>query len=176
MPVRRLFCWDEEEILILEDIERREKPPRKLRANEIRLEKAGPQTTIYSSSNPASQGALICETDDFPEVMNTKTHECVSEYSDRLAEWDYKHFQKLCKLIGTGVLGWAYKLQGLSPRRLLEVGKSAFKRDVLPEHVRFIHTFNVSSGFSCPVITAIFKIKKITKEKTLWQRKQSEKK
>jgi hypothetical protein len=175
MPVRRLFCWDEEEILILEDIERREKPPRKLRANEVRLEKAGPQTYRYSSSNPASQDALICETDDFPEVMNTKTHECVSEYSDRLAEWDYEHYKKLCDLIGTGDQGWATKLQVLSPQRLLEIGKFAFKRDVLPDHVRFIHTFNVSSGYSCPVITAIFKIKKITKEKVC-PRKQSEKK
>jgi len=140
------------------------RPTRPPTVNEIVLE-VKPPCGNYSYSNPASQGALIAETSDFPFYLNKITHECHSAYSDRLCSWDSKHFDRLCALIGGGDQVWAYRLWGAGDQRLKEIAQFAFHMDELPGHVRVIHYYNVSSGYSCPVIVAIARKKKDPKKK-----------
>jgi len=123
-----------------------------------------PRTDYYHYSNPTSQNALICETSGFPEAYDKHEYECHSAYSDRLQQWDAKHYDKLCKLIGAGDQVWAYTLSGKSQEQLKKIAQFAFNLKELPEFVRFIHCFNVATGYSCPVIEAICK-KKGTNEK-----------
>lgn len=110
----------------------------------------------YSYSNELSQNALICTTANFPSFINPKEFELCSAYSDRLAGWDYAHYQELCKMVGCGEQAWAYKLSGLGDEKLKEIAKFAFKKTKFPIHVRFIHAYNIATGYSCPIIQAIF--------------------
>jgi hypothetical protein len=109
----------------------------------------------YSYSNPRSQGALICQTKGFPDQYDPDLDEVHSAYSDRLASWDRAHFNKICEKIGTGDQGWSDKLQGQSDEFLKELGKLAFKLGKLPDHVRVVHHYNVSNGYSCPTIEVV---------------------
>lgn len=43
---------------------------------------------------------------------------------------------------------WAYSLQCFSDEKLREIAQVAFDLSEPPEHVRFIHAFNVSNGYS----------------------------
>lgn len=114
-----------------------------------------PRTYQYSYSNEASQGALICETAGFPDAYNPATHECHSAYSDRMASWDNKRFVEACKLAGGGDQAWAYRLPALSPQKLREFAQFALKLESPPAHVRIVHHYNVSNGYSCPTVEAI---------------------
>jgi len=127
---------------------------RPLKAHEFRMDKVKPPTYYYSYSEPASQGALICETSDFPIVFNRNTVEIHSAYSDRMQGWDSKHYQELCNMIGAGEQSW-HIMKGFGDQKLREIAKFAFKLDVLPLHVRIIHYYNVATGYSCPVIVAV---------------------
>ena len=113
-----------------------------------------PPTYSYHYNNPESQGALMAETDNFPGYYNPKKESIHTAYSDRLASWDYNNFKKLCAFAGTGDQGW-HVLQSFSDDRLKEFAQIAFKLDKLPKHVQIIHYYNVSNGYSCPVVVAI---------------------
>ena len=116
-----------------------------------------PPTQYYHYSNEHSQNALITQTRGYPSKREQAQYIDHSAYSDRLAGWDYDHFKQLCKMIGGGDQAWAYKLQGLKDPELLKIAQFAFNLPELPAHARFIHCFNVSSGYSCPVIVALVK-------------------
>lgn len=137
--------------------EERPEDDREPRADEIKLEAVKPGTYNYSYSNSASQGALIDETEGFPRFVNKNKFEIHSAYSDRLQMWDHKRMEKVCEMIGGGDQVWAYKVPGKDLRKIAQV---AFNLKSEPEHVRFIHYFNVATGYSCPVILAICKKEK----------------
>ena len=115
-----------------------------------------PSTYHYSYSNPESQNALAKATAGFPDFIRRNDYDVHSAYSDRLCSWDAKRFDEVCKLLG-GDQVWAYKAQAMNDSELKEVAKIAFDLKELPDHVRIIHTYNVSNGYSCPVIEALCK-------------------
>ena len=112
-----------------------------------------PKTFYYHYSNKNSQGALMNETTSFPKSFDDKIHDCYDAYTDRLMEWDYNNYQKACKVLNSDNTS----LQNASDEKLVEFAHIALKTPIKPEHVRVIHYFNVSTGFSCPLIVAVFK-------------------
>jgi len=138
----------------------KEKPIKPTPKNCRSLPRPKPKTYSYHHSNPNSQNALICETRNFPDYYNPQTHEISGAYSDRLREWDNEHFKKTCALGKGSDCVWSSRLPKLSPQKLKKFAKHALKLDTLPTHVRIIHHFNVASGYSCPTVTSICKIKK----------------
>ncbi len=118
---------------------------------------AKPQCYSYSYSNPLSQGALICQTDNWPRSYDPKTHDIHSAYSDRMQRWDSKNYSALCKEYG-GEQNWGNSLKHLSDKDLKEFAQMAFKLPEKPVAVRVIHAFNVSNGYSCPVVEAMVEI------------------
>lgn len=113
-------------------------------------------THYYHYSNSESQGALIAQTKDFPAGW-VKPREAVSSaYSDRMRGWDSDNFEKACKIAGGGDQMWSQCLRGVSDEKLKEFAKVALKLSAVPKHVRIIHYFNVSNGYSCPVVVAIY--------------------
>lgn len=114
-----------------------------------------PPTYQYSYSNEDSQGALICG--ELPDFYNPKTQSYSSAYSDRIAGWDYDRFKKACEIAG-GDQVWAYRLPSLSFKKLQEFAKIALNLPVLPEYVRVIHYYNIATGYSCPVVEAVYNI------------------
>ena len=123
--------------------------------NFVVLDKPKPKTWYNHYSNPVSQGALLHETAGFPNKYNNDTHECWSAYSDRIMEWNYENYQKACKLLGGGMSN-PNTYKELKDQKLREFAKIALKLPTIPEHVRIIHYYNVSNGYSCPVILAIY--------------------
>ncbi|MFK5950956.1 MAG: hypothetical protein QM500_19565 [Methylococcales bacterium] len=119
----------------------------------IRLEKPRPKTSFYSYSYPASQGALICETVGFPDKCLSSEHKIA--YSDRICGWDYDRFQKACEIAGTGDQGWSSALPKLNETTLKHFAQVALKLDAEPKHVRVVHHFNMSNGYSCPTVEAV---------------------
>lgn len=128
-----------------------------LPAGAVRMEEPKPRTHQYSYSNSASQGALICETRGFPDYYMPETEDCHSAYSDRMAGWDSARFQRACNIAGSGDQAWAYRLPGLGDEGLRQFAQECFGLAKPPEHVRVIHYYNVSNGYSCPVVVAISK-------------------
>jgi len=121
----------------------------------MRLEKPKPAVSYYHYSNSDSQGALICETDGFPDSVPVgMEYNCA--YSDRIASWDYEKCKKACELAGGGDQVWAYRLPNLTIERLREFAKVALFLPTLPVHIRVIHWYNVSNGYSCPTVEAIY--------------------
>lgn len=112
----------------------------------------------YHYSNASSQGALICETKNFPSNYNPERMGYSAEYSDRIASFDKERFEKACALARSGDQSWAYTLPKLSEAKLKEFAKVALDLQNTPEHVRIVHHFNVSNGYSCPVIEAIYSL------------------
>ena len=134
------------------------KPSRQYPKNWTRTDCDGlvkPRTHYYHYSNPASQGAIICETLDYPDAFNPEDFECVSAYSDRMHSWDAERFEKACQLAGGGEQGWAYSLPKLSHEDLKEFARVALNLKREPTHVRIVHWFNVSNGYSCPTVQAL---------------------
>jgi len=120
-----------------------------------------PSCDYYHYSNEQSQGALICETAEFPRWVEREKFEVFSAYQDRLREWDFANFEKVNKKIGGF---WEYELPKFSDVKLKEIVKDFLELDRLPEHVRFVYYYNVSSGYGCPMFIAVFKkIKKVKK-------------
>lgn len=111
----------------------------------------------YYYSNPSCQGAVICETNGCPEKGRTAAYDTHSAYSDRLYDWDKERYNRVRDLIGGGDQVWAYKLPELSQSKWREIAKEAFDLDRLPDHVRFVFYYNVSSGYACPVIIAFLR-------------------
>ena len=127
----------------------------KIPAGMKKIDRPKPRTDYYHYSNEASQGALICQTNGFPDYYNPKIEEIHSAYSDRIAQWDYARLERACKIANGGEQAWAYRLPSLSIEKLKEFAKEALGCPVLPKHVRAIHYYNVATGYSCPVIEAI---------------------
>lgn len=116
-----------------------------------------PRSHYNHYSNPASQGALICETLGFPEWFRKDSEQVSSAYSDRIAGWDYARFERACKIAEHGDQGWAQYLPRLSSEKLKEFAAVALDiEDKTVLHVRAVHYFNVSTGYSCPLIIAIY--------------------
>lgn len=109
----------------------------------------------YHYSNPESQNALICQTADFPDYVEPH-QEHSHAYSDRLRSWDSKHYSAICEMAGTGEQGWQQTLPRKSDAMLCVFAQFALKLPVLPLHVRIVHWYNVSTGYSCPTIEAIY--------------------
>lgn len=116
---------------------------------------ARPKTSYYHYSAPESQGALICETKNFPLGYDPLKEDYVSAYSDRIAQWDYARFQSACELVEAGDQAWAYSLPKLRDSKLKEFARVALDLPSPPLHVRVVHYFNVATGYSCPVVSAI---------------------
>lgn len=121
-----------------------------------KIERAKPRTFQYHYSNENSQGALICETANFPDFYNPKIEQYDAVYSDRIAAWDYKRFERACIIANAGDQNWAYKLPSLEENELKRFAQEALNLTFFPKHVRIIHYFNVSSGYSCPTVEAIY--------------------
>lgn len=115
-----------------------------------------PECHIYSYSNPDSQGALICETKDFPDNYDPEIHEYHAAYSDRIQGWDPERFKRACEIAGGGDQSWS-RLIGASDSKLKEFAFVALALPKKPEHVRVVHHYNVSNGYSCPTIEAVIK-------------------
>lgn len=125
-----------------------------------RISRPKPPCHSYHYSNPASQNALVCETADFPAGYNPATHDLFTAYSDRIAGWDRKRYERACAIAGTGDQGWAQRLPSLGDEKLIEFAKVALNiEDRTVTAVRIIHAFNVSNGYSCPVVMAVFEKK-----------------
>jgi hypothetical protein len=120
-----------------------------------RISPVKPRTDYYHYSRDDSQGALICQTKGFPNYFNGAIQDYCSAYSDRIMSWDYDRFEKACDIAGGGDSVWAYRLPSLSEGKLKEFAQVALNLSNLPTHVRVVHWFNVSSGYSCPTVEAI---------------------
>jgi len=146
--------WDHD-VLEYYDIEgpprKREIPPE----GHVPTAEVKPRCSYYHYSNKRSQGALICQTPNFPDHYNPKIHELWSAYSDRVAGWDYDRYQRVCQKYG-GDQVWSSRLPGLSKKQLKEFAKEILELPEMPIHVRVVHWFNVSNGYSCPTVEAIF--------------------
>lgn len=114
-----------------------------------------PQTDYYHYSNPDSQGALIGETYGFPDFYFPSRQTVHYAYSDRLRGWDTLTFDKACKLIGGYEQIWAYKFNLALDETKMEFARILFNLDKPPVAVRMVHYYNVSSGYSCPVVIAV---------------------
>ena len=106
-------------------------------------------------SNPSSNGTVIGQTSGFPTQYDDQEFEYRSAYTDRLRGWDSDHFEALIKFMGTGDQGWSIKITSMSDDRLREFVKLALKLRQLPEHVRIVYWFNVSSGYDCPSLECL---------------------
>lgn len=115
-----------------------------------------PPTNYYHYSNPASQGALAAETSSFPPGYFPKKELVASAYSDRIQSWDAKRFRDACGIIGGGDQVWCHVASSLSDDQLRHFAQVALNLHTLPKHVRIIHYYNVSNGYSCPVVLAIY--------------------
>lgn len=129
--------------------------PRPLPAGHRRLERAKPRTYCHYS-NDASQGALIAQTTNWPDSYDPTTTEHSSAYSDRLRSWDAKRYARTCELAGTGEQGWSGTLPKLNNQALVNFAQWALNLPCKPIAVRVIHYFNVSNGYSCPVVEALY--------------------
>lgn len=112
-------------------------------------------TYYYHYSNPASQGALICETKGFPDYYNPRKEDLATAYSDRIRSWSQERFNAACTIAGGGDQIWSRTLPQLSDAKLKAFATVALDLKVKPKHVRVIHYFNVSNGYSCSLIVAL---------------------
>lgn len=157
-----------------------------------------PVTHWYHYQNKASQGALICESKNWPPApplppssgnsnfglsnyfidgsLATRTGEpsftygnrsytadipdgsdVTCAYSDRIHGWDSKRYDAACKIAGTGCQGWAEKLPKLSEEDFLRFAAVALNIEGKKIFAaRAVHHYNVSNGYSCPTIEAIY--------------------
>lgn len=139
-------------------------------------------------SNSDSQGALICQSKNWPlkepkqdygrgfkdyfgeyrdeKVFNNKYEppkkipegaQLVCAYSDRISQWDYARYERANKIAGTGCQGWAQRLPNLDEETLKRFAAVALNlEDKEIWAVRCTHWFNVSNGYSCPTVEAIY--------------------
>lgn len=121
-----------------------------------KLTRPKPECGYCHYSNENSQGALICETVGFPDAYNPETEDVWCAYSDRISSWDSKRFARACKLAGSGEQNWSSCLLGKSDEKLKKFAMVALNLRLIPKHVQIVHHFNVSNGYSCPTVLAIF--------------------
>lgn len=119
-----------------------------------RIDRPKQSTYYYHYTNESSQGALICGY--LPDYFNPKTENYTASYSDRLYSSDAENYNKVCQSIGAFEQIWAYKLPLLSDKELKQFAKDILKLTVIPTYVRVVHFYNVATGYSCPVIEAIY--------------------
>ena len=150
---------------------------------------ARPQTWNNHYLNKESQGALICESENWPKnpergesfqeynlagyvttrakqfTFGDKSYEAeipdntkiASAYSDRISEWDYDRYKAANKIAGTGCQGWAQALPKLSEEEFLHFAAVALNLEGKKIFAaRAVHHYNVSNGYSCPTIEAIY--------------------
>lgn len=132
------------------------KPAASVSRDVVMLDSPLPMVSHYSYSNRQSQGALICQTHNFPDGYSRTTEHYSSAYSDRIGQWDGDRLKRASAIAGGGDQAWAYRLPSLSDEKLKEFAQVALDLPVVPKHVRVIHYFNVSNGYSCPVVEAIY--------------------
>lgn len=161
----------------------------------MKLLRALPPTHSHHYTNPASQGAFVCATKDwpvdehlencasvFPNIYDgfvpswcstTKpkvptvsfgfdTYEATlpvgvkitSSYSDRLPRDRYDEGRRVA---GTGCQGWCQVLKVLNDWRLKEFAAAIFGMQSSQIYaVRVIHSYNVSTGYSCPITEILY--------------------
>ena len=130
------------------------KKPKPIPAGCRAIKQPKPRCSYYSYSNPNSQEALICETRGFPHYV-PKGMRFREAYSDRIRGWDSDRYTHACAIAGGGDQSWGSCLPLLSDDQLREFAKAALNLKVTPLHVRVVHWYNVSSGYSCPTVAAI---------------------
>lgn len=118
---------------------------------------AMPPVSWYHYSQRNSQGALLTQTDCFPDCYDDTTERFVNAYSDRIRGWDSERFKKACELVHpTGdEMAWPSGLPQLSDDKLREFAQVALDLDKIPKHVRVIYYFNESNGYDTPLIEAV---------------------
>lgn len=121
-----------------------------------------PKCVYYSYNYPESQGALICQTDRFPKYVK-QTVTLFDAYSDRVMRYDSDRYFQAVEFLKSGCQSWAYKLQHISQDDLKKFAQILLGMPETPDHVRVVHYYNVSSGYSCPYVIAF--CKKPTKPK-----------
>ena len=119
--------------------------------NIITFKEPKPKSHYNHYSNPASQGALMFETDNFPKQCSLDEFDALDGYTDRMQSWDYDQYQKACKVLKKPLV------DNSSENQIKEFCRIYWKQENQPEHVRVIHFFNVSTGYSCPFVIALFK-------------------
>lgn len=107
---------------------------------------AGPQTY----TNQDSQGTLMSQTSGFPVSFDNKKEEVFSSYWDRVWRDQPDVPDALQKEWGP----WSFRFMGSD--RLKHLAQLLFARDDAPLHVRVVYYFNVSTGYDCPRVDAIF--------------------
>jgi hypothetical protein len=110
----------------------------------------------YHYSNQQCQEYVVNKTINFP--INPNGYDIYSVYSDRLRRCDKKRYRKACRFIekGKGDQGWSYKVENFNSSKLKNLGRIVFGLKNV-DHVKFVHYFNVSSGYNCPLIIGLVK-------------------
>jgi hypothetical protein len=121
-----------------------------------RIECPKPRCMWYGYNHPESQGAFICATPAFPPGYFKDQEIYDAAYSDRIHGWDSDRFNRACQLAGGGDQVWSSRLPSLSPDALRRFAMEAMNTPVMPKHVRVVHRYNVSNGYSCPTIEVIY--------------------
>jgi len=112
-----------------------------------------PSGVYYHYSNEDSQGALIRQTEGFPGWFDASVDNVNSVYSDRL---NSERATRTNNIIGGQDCVWSCRLKHAGDLKLKQAAQAALGLVELPTHVQVIHYFNVSTGYSCPVIAAIY--------------------
>lgn len=119
-----------------------------------------PPTYFRSYSHPESQNTLVRQTKDFPDQYDTTTEQCYCNWSDHICRQRPEAVREISKLLygddQHGDQGWAHDVGNLSEEDFLKFAQIALNLPVLPKHVRVVYHFNVSNGFNCPTVEAIF--------------------
>lgn len=131
-------------------------PPLKKGMTPLWSDRLKPPTYYYHYSNPASQGAVAAQTAGFPAGYYPNRESEASAYSDRIHSWDPERYKRACAIIGGGCQVWRTRASGVFDDVLRQFAQEALGLPVLPTHVRLIHYYNVSNGYSCPVVQAIY--------------------
>ena len=119
----------------------------------MQLRKPKPPTFRYNYNNPASKGALVCETKNFPSEVDPKNY--LSVYVDRLARNEELYHQLSHEFMdGKGNQGWTQKFLTMSDEQLKQFAKIAFQLEQQPQHVRVVFDYSIS-GSDCPCIEMI---------------------
>ena len=110
-----------------------------------------PPCGYYHYSNPQCQGALICQTANFPHKQKSN-FEIHDGYTDRIQGWHPKGTDEAYKFLEGNI---PYTLPTKSDEAKLEFCRLLFELKVKPIHMRAIYYYNLATGYDCPYIIAI---------------------
>lgn len=112
----------------------------------------------YHYSNRDSQGALLRDTRNFPDIIDTRKYKILADgYFDRIQSWHPEGYKKAFELIKGN--WYINQLQTLSDDMIKQFAQILFELEDKPEHVRIIYYYNVATGYDCPYIVTISKVK-----------------